>query len=47
VVLGGGAILPSGIASGMIAIFRSEGGSLSIGLVGDGGAIENDGAGGA
>ena len=43
VVLGGGAISPIGVASGRIAMFRSEGCSISLG--GEGGARENEGAG--
>lgn len=45
VVDGGGAILPNGIASGMMAIFRLEGGSPPSDLVGDGGESAKPGAG--
>lgn len=42
VVLGGGAMSPSGVASGNIAMFRSEAGSSGI-RGGEGGAMEKEG----
>lgn len=42
-MLGGGAIFPNGVASGNIAMLRSEGGSAGS-CGGEGGATEKDGA---